>query len=170
MNTLKAISTKRAIRKFEDKPLTEDEIKRILNAGRRAQSSKNMQPWNFVAITDKATLEALGGMGDGAGHLVGAAFAVAIITRPIEERFNIMFDSGQAAAYMQLAAWEMGIGSCLATIYQPEAARDLMGFPNDMHINVAISFGYPQPDELKPRLVKKDGRRDFEDVVHWEKW
>lgn len=170
MNTLHAINTKRAIRKFLDKPLTDKEMKTILNAGRRAQSSKNMQPWNFIAIKDKATLKKLGGMGTWAGHLKGSAFGVAIITRPIEERFNIMFDSGQAAAYMQLAAWEMGIGSCLATIYKPDAARKLLGYPEDMHINIAISFGYPQPNKRQRPLVVKQGREKFDKIVHWEKW
>ena len=170
MNTLEAINTKRAIRKFEDKPLTEEEVANILNAGRRSQSSKNMQPWNFIAIQDKAILEALGGTSANVGHLAGAALAVAIITGPIEERFSVMFDSGQSASYMQLAAWEMGIGSCLATIYEPDAARDLLGFPEDMYLTIAISFGYPQSEDLKPRPAKKEGRRAFDDVVHWEKW
>ena len=170
MNTIAAINSKRAIRNFTEQELSDEEILTILNSGRRAQSSKNMQPWNFIAIKNKETLKALSQLGDYAGHLAGAAFGVVIITGDPAQRFSLMFDAGQAAAYMQLAAWDLGVGSCLATIYQRDEARQLLGFPDDMHIRIAISFGYPHPDELKPRPTRKDGRREFDDSVHWENW
>jgi len=81
-----------------------------------------------------------------------------------------MFDAGQAAAYMQLAAWELGIGSCLATIYEPEKARQLLGFPEDLFIRIAISFGYPLQDGQIDSPPMKGGRRSFDEVVHWERW
>jgi hypothetical protein len=56
MNVSDAIQTKRAIRKFQDKPLPEDVVRDILNAGRRSQSSKNEQAWQFIAIRDKSIL------------------------------------------------------------------------------------------------------------------
>jgi nitroreductase len=170
MNVSDAIRTKRAMRRFQDKPLPDEVVRAILNAGRRAQSAKNMQPWHFIAIRDKATLNALSQLGDFAGHLAGAALGVAILTPPPEQRFSIMFDAGQAAAYMQLAAWELGVASCPATIYEPDKARELLGFPDDMHIRIALSFGYPLPESTPPRPPRKDGRRSFEEVVHWEKW
>ena len=81
-----------------------------------------------------------------------------------------MFDAGQAAAYMQLMAWELGIGSCLATIYETEAARDLLSFPDDMHIRIAISFGYPRNPELLSKPPKRGGRFSEDDVIHSEQW
>ena len=170
MNALEAIRTKRAVRNFEDKPLPKESVKAILNAGRLSQSSKNTQPWQFIAIQDKSILKSLSKQGRYAGHLALAALGVAILTRPPEERFSILFDAGQAAAYMQLAAWELGIGSCLATIYEPENARELLGFPNEWHIHIAISFGYPLPEELTPRPPRSNGRKQFDNVVHWDKW
>lgn len=170
MDVYEAIRAKRAIRRFQDGPLPDDVVKTILNAGRLAQSAKNMQPWHFIAIQDRATLQALSEMGHFAGHLAGAALAVAIVTPPPEVRFSMMFDAGQAAAYMQLAAWEMGVGSCLATIYEPDRARDLLGFPADLELRIAISFGYPLPSEEPPPPPRKAGRRSFDEVVHWGKW
>jgi nitroreductase len=170
MKVSKAIHLKRAIRKFKDERLPDETVQVIINAGRRAQSAKNMQPWHFIAIQDRSTLKALSGMGTYAGHLAGAALGVAIITPPPETRFSVMFDAGQAAAYMQLAAWEMEIGSCPATIYEPEKARQLLGFPPDLEIHIVLSFGYPQdPDELS-RPPQKGGRKSFSENVHWEKW
>ncbi len=170
MNVVNAIRTKRAVREFQDKSLPEDVVQAILNAGRQAQSAKNMQPWHFIAVQDKATLKALSELGHFAGHMAGAALGVAILTPPIEERFSVMFDAGQAAACMQLAAWEFGVGSCPATIYEPDRARQLLGFPDDLHIRVALSFGYPLPSDDPPRPPRKEGRRPFDDVVHMEKW
>lgn len=170
MNVSEAISLKRAVRQYQDKPLPERAVLAILNAGRRAQSSKNSQPWHFIAIRDKETLKALSETGNFAGHLDGAALGVTILTPDPDQRFSIMFDAGQAAAYMQLAAWELGIGSCLATIYEPDKARKLLGFPDDMHMRIAISFGYPQDEEILTQTPKKGGRRPMDEAVHWEKW
>jgi nitroreductase len=170
MNVSDAIRTKRAVRSFRNEPLPEEDVIKILNAGRRAQSAKNMQPWHIIAIRDKAILKQLSEMGTWAGHLAGAALGVAIITLPPETRYSIMFDAGQCAAYMQLAAWEMGIVSCLATIYEPEKAHGLLGFPDDLTLRVAISFGYPAVQEELTASPRKGGRRSFDDVVHWDKW
>ena len=170
MNVSDAIRMKRAVRKFQDKSLPEDVIRAILNAGRRSQSSKNDQGWQFIAIRDKAILKALSQTGTYAGHLDGAALGVAILTPNPEGKFQDLFDAGQAAAYMQLAAWELGVGSCLASIYEPDTAREILGFPPDWHLRIAISFGYPADEEKLSAAPKKGGRRPLEDMVHWDKW
>lgn len=170
MEVSEAIQTKRAVREFQDRPLDEAAVHHILNAGRRSQSSKNTQPWNFIAVQNRETLQKLSKLGDWAGHLAGAALGVVLVTPPPEHRFSVMFDAGQAAAYMQLAAWGIGIGSCLASIYEPDKARDLLGFPQDQTALIAISFGYPLNESKLTAPPKPGGRRDFDEVVHWEKW
>ena len=80
MNVSEAIRLKRAVRKFQDQPLPEEVIHSILNAGRRSQSSKNEQGWQFIAIRDKAILKELSQTGTYAGHLAGAAMGVAILS------------------------------------------------------------------------------------------
>jgi len=170
MNVSEAIRMKRAVRQFQDKPLPEEVVHAILNAGRRAQSSKNTQPWHFIAIQDKAILKALSECGTWAGHLAGAALGVAILTPDPSEKFQIMFDAGQAAAYMQLAAWELGVGSVPASIYEPERAREILGFPPEWHLRIALSFGYPAKEEVLSAPLQKGGRRPLDEVVHWDKW
>ncbi len=170
MDVLQAIHTKRAVRKFLPKQLKDDEIRAILNAGRRAQSSKNSQPWRFIAVQEHATLEALSQCGDWAGHIAGAALAVAILTPEPLAKFQTMFDAGQAAAYMQLAAWALGIGSCPASIYQPDKARAILGFPDEWHVRIVLSFGYPANPDVLTRPNRSGGRQHLEKIVHWETW
>jgi nitroreductase len=170
MNVSDAIRTKRAVRQFSEQPLPEEAVRSILNAGRRAQSSKNTQPWQFIAIRDRATLKSLSELGTWAGHLVGAALGVAIVHSDPAERFQILFDVGQAAAYMQLAAWEMGIASCLASIYEADKARHLLGFPAELHLRFAISFGYPRDPEELTKPPRMGGRRAASEIIHWEHW
>ncbi len=170
MNVSDAIRLKRAVRKFQDRSLPEDVVLAILNAGRRAQSSKNEQTWQFIAIRDKSILKALSECGTYAGHLAGAALGVAILTPDPEGKFQTMFDAGQAAAFMQLAAWELGVGSVPASIYEPEKARQILGFPSEWHLRIALSFGYALDQNILSTPPKKGGRRSLEEVVHWDKW
>ena len=170
MNVSDAIRLKRAVRKFQDKPLPEYIIQAILNAGRRSQSSKNEQTWNFIAIRDKSILKALSECGQWAGHLAGAALAIAILTPNPDGKFQIMFDAGQAAAFMQLAAWELGIGSVPASIYEPEKAREILGFPAEWHLRIVLSFGYPLDEENISAAPRKGGRRSLDELVHWDRW
>jgi nitroreductase len=170
MNVSDAIRLKRAVRKFQDKPLPDDVVQAILNAGRRSQSSKNTQAWRFIAIQDKEILKALSQCGEWAGHISGAALCVAILTPEPTEKFQIMFDAGQAAAFMQLAAWELRVGSCPASLYEFDKARAILGFPAEWHLRIALSFGYALDEEKLSAPPKMGGRMTLDEVVHFEKW
>jgi nitroreductase len=169
MNVFDAIRTKRAIRNYQDKPIPDEIVRSILDAGRLSQSAKNLQPWHFVAIRNREILKKLAELGRFSPHLGEAPLGIVILMPDPAERFQILFDAGQAAAYMQLAAWEMGVGSCLVTSYDRDRVRELLGFPDNLHIRIAIAFGYPA-ENTSNRRPRKGGRRTFDDVVHWEKW
>jgi nitroreductase len=82
----------------------------------------------------------------------------------------VMFDAGQAAAYMQLAALELGVGSCVTTLHRPEPSRELLGYPQDLHLRMLVAFGYPaDPAALEP-AHRPGGRRPMEETVHFEHW
>jgi nitroreductase len=81
-----------------------------------------------------------------------------------------MFDAGQAAAFMQLAAWELGIGSCPASLYDFERTRQILTFPPEWHLRIALSFGYALEEEKISAAPKKGGRISLDEIVHWEKW
>jgi nitroreductase len=160
----------RVVRQFSSEPLPEGAQRFILDAGRRSGSAKNTQPWAFIAITDRSVLEKLSHAGTFASHLAGAAFGVAILTIDPASRWSVLFDAGQAAAHMQLAAWSLGIGACPATIYEPDDARRILGFPDEYHLNVILSFGYPADPTTLTRPLRPGGRRRFDETVHVNRW
>ena len=168
-----AIDAKRVIRSFQDRPLERDHLVRILNAGRRAASSKNLQRWNFIVCRDRDHLAELAKVGPWAGHLAGAAVGIALVTpdpSAADSPLSVMFDLGMAAGNMMLAAWELGIGSVPATVYDHDLARRLLGYPEDRHCEYILSFGYPaNPDDLT-RPKKAGGRAALADIVHDERW
>jgi nitroreductase len=130
MDALTAIDTLRTVRRFADRPVDDEALRTILDAGRRAGSSKNLQRWGFVVVRDRARLEQLAAVGPWAGHLRGAAVAVALVTpdpRAADAPLSVVFDVGRAAENMVLAAWALGIGSCPATVYEQDLARRLLG-------------------------------------------
>ena len=164
-DVLEAIKSRRAVRLFKPEPVDIDTMQAILDAGRRAQSSKNTQPWQFIVVRDRATLEALSKTGPFAQHLAGAAFGVVLVdTRGGDWG---PFDLGQAASQMQLAAWDLGVGSCLANLYEADQAKSILGIPSELHVFAALSFGYPSEKHVPAKL---GGRKPISDVVHWEKW
>jgi len=170
MNVSDAIRLKRAVRKFKNVPLPNDIVLKILNAGRRSQSSKNGQPWRFIAIQDKEILGALSKCGTWAGHLAGAPLGVAILTPDPTSKFQVMFDAGQAAAFMQLTALELGVGSVPASIYEPEEARKILKFPLEWHLRIALSFGFPLESDYLSKPPQKGGRLELEELIHWDRW
>jgi nitroreductase len=168
-----AIRSRRAVRRFADRPLEPEHLDRILHAGRRANSSKNQQRWAFIVCQERAHLEELSRVGPWAGHLAGAAVGIALVTpdpRTAEAPLSVMFDLGQAADSMMLAAWELGIGSVPATVYEHDLAQRLLSFPNGYYCAFLLSFGYPADATDLTRPLKAGGRRPLEDLVHKERW
>ena len=168
-----AVRSRRAIRRFADRRLEPDHLERILHAGRRAQSSKNQQRWAFIVCQDRTHLEELAAVGPWAGHLAGAAAGIALVTpdpRTAEAPLSVMFDLGQAADSMMLVAWELGVGSVPATVYEHDLARRLLGLPDGQHCEFLLSFGYPADVSDLERPLKAGGRRPLDDLVHSERW
>jgi nitroreductase len=173
MDAWEAIRTKRMVRRFEERALEPDNLARIVDAGRHAASSKNDQAWDFVVVEDRATLRRLAEVGKYAGHLAGAAAAVALVTpdpRRSGVSLSVAWDVGMAAENMMLAAWELGIGSCPATVYDQDMAREILGSPADRFCGWILSFGYPADPADMTRPPRAGGRKPLDEVVHRERW
>jgi nitroreductase len=165
--------SRRVVRRFADRPLDPEHLERILHAGRRANSSKNQQRWAFIVCREREHLRQLGKVGPWAGHLAGAAVGIALVTPDPSKThapLSVMFDLGMAADSMILTAWELGIGSVPATVYDHELARELLGYPEDHHCEFLLSFGYPADAAELTRPLRAGGRRPLVEIVHEERW
>jgi nitroreductase len=173
VQTWQAIDSIRVVRDFADRPISDEDVNRIVNAGRRAGSSKNLQRWDFVVVRDRHRLRELSRAGPFAGHVAHAAVAVALVTpdptQP-DQPLSVMWDLGRAAQNMVLAAWEQGIGSVPATVYEHELIDKLLGLPANHRCEFILSFGYPADETLLTEPKRADGRVPLAEVLHEEAW
>lgn len=168
-----AIAGKRVVRKFSDQPISDAVVARIVDAGRHAGSSKNSQPWTFIVVRDRDRLTELGEVGQWAGHLARATVAIALVTpdpATAGAPLSIYWDLGQASQNMMLAAWELGIGTVPATVYDQPLVKRILGLPADQHCEFLLSFGYPADLNDLTRPPKAGGRRTLEEVMRQERW
>ncbi len=169
MDAYQAITSLRSVRQFDlSRPIEEAVLHRILQAGRMSGSSKDSQPWWFIVITERDTLLALSKTGDYAQHLIGASTAIAIVFDP--QFYRGEFDSGRAAQNMMLAAWNDGIGSCIASMHREGDAKAVLGVPEHLRLQHIISFGYPLPGDQSIPSVGKRPRKPLAEIVLRERW
>jgi hypothetical protein len=126
LETWDAIRARRNVRRYTDRSIAGEDLERVLEAGRRAPSASNWQPWNFVVVSDHAQLTELAKVWRGAGHIARSAATVALVAQEPEDarhRGLLMYDLGQVTAIMMLGAADLGIGSCHADVGDQEQAR-----------------------------------------------
>ena len=171
METWDAITSRRNVREFEDRAISEEDLDRILEAGRRAPSSRNWQPWDFIVVTDRAQLGELAGVWRGGGHIAHSAATVVVVLPQADDadrRQRAAFDVGQASMQMMVTAADLGVGSGHSAVGDQAAARGILGFPEDRAAYIMIDFGYPAGRPLRP--IRRPDRRPFEEVVHRGRW
>ena len=135
METWDAIRARRNVRAYDDRPIRAADLDRVLEAGRRAPSSRNRQRWDFVVCTDRDQLRQLAEVWRGAGHVADSAATVGLVTDASGDR-SAAYDLGQATMSMMLAAADLGIGSGHAAVRNQELARRLLGLPGDRQLAV----------------------------------
>ena len=171
METWGAITSRRAVREYEDRPIDETDLERILEAGRRAPSSTNEQRWDFVVVTGRDRLAQLAKVWRYGRHVASSAATVAFVTpqsSDAHERESIAFDLGQAVMSMMIAAADLGIGSAHSAVQDQDLARSLLAYPQDRRCDYLVAFGYPAGRKLKP--IRRPNRRPFTEVVHRDHW
>jgi nitroreductase len=171
METWDAIRARRNVRLYTDRPIADADLERILEAGRRAPSASNRQPWAFVVTNDRDQLRELGTVWRGAGHLPNAAAAIVLtLNEPDQERYRLMdqYDLGQATMAMALVATDLGIGSGHSAIGDQDACRRILSIPADQICAYMLALGYPADRPLAP--IGKPNRRPYDEVVHLGGW
>ena len=171
METWDAIRSRRNVRAYEDTPIPEEHLARILEAARRTPSSVNQQAWDFVLVTDRGRLRELARTWRYARHVATSAATIVLVIPASEsgdERDTLWFDIGQATMSIMLAAADLGIGSGHASIADQALVRETLGVPEDRECAMFVALGYPADRPLKP--IARPNRRAFDEVVHRDRW
>ncbi|OBI18797.1 MULTISPECIES: nitroreductase family protein [unclassified Mycobacterium] len=171
MEAWDAISARRNVRQYKPEPVSEEDLNRIAEAGWRAPSAKNRQPWDFVIVTDRDQLQQLSTVWQGAGHIAAAPAAIAIVVpEPPDQRRLVTdtYDIGQATMAMMIAATDLGIGTGHSSVGDQDKARAILGVPDDHQVAFLLGVGYPADRPLTP--IRKPNRRPFAEVVHHGRW
>jgi nitroreductase len=171
METWDAIASRRNVRSFAEEPISDQDLNRILEAGRRAPSSRNWQPWDFVVVTDRLALQQLATVWRGAAHVAYSAATIALVVQDSDDqrtREIQRFDLGQATMSIMLAAADLGIGSGHSAVGDQALAQQLLGLPDGRTVAYLIDLGYPADRPLRP--IKRPNRRPFDEVVHRGTW
>lgn len=171
METWDAICARRNVRQYRSEQVSAADLNRIAEAGWRAPSAKNRQPWDFVIVTDRDQLQELSTVWIGAGHIASAAAAIALVVPvPPDERRKLtdQYDVGQATMAMMIAATDLGIGTGHSAVGDQDKARAILGVPDDHLVAFMLGIGYPADRPLRP--IRKPNRRPFDEVVHHGRW
>jgi nitroreductase len=170
-----ALVSKREVREYLDRPVPDDIVTKILEAGRATGSSKNTQPWRFVVLKDRQHRHDLASAIMAPRNLDRCAVAIAVVL--LNERLR--FDAGRVAQNMMVAAWGLGIGSCPNSVRPDEhdRMRKDLGVPADAAIATIVTLGYPAPGQPRPRvkadpekILARVNRLPLEELVHRERF
>jgi nitroreductase len=175
MDAFTCLTTRRTIRRFADRPVSSEQIAKILSVATYAPSWKNSQTTRYTAILDPALKariaeECMMGFSHNEGITKGAP--VLIVVRTVEGRSGYerdgspttskgshwqSFDAGIACATFCLAAHEMGLGTVIMGIYEEAKVRELLNVPESEGISALIALGYPdeQPDAPKKKTAEE---------------
>ena len=166
MDVYEALRTIVAVRKFQDTPVPNDLIHRIVEAARVTSSSRNLQPWQFIVVKDRATLKQLGELATTGTYTADAAFAI-VVAYEKESQFGVS-DASLAVHSMMLAAWAEGVGSNWVGFSNRYGAtiQPLLGLPDAYDILAIVPFGYPVATLGKG--IKK--RKALAEVAHSERF
>ena len=161
----------RAVRSFRPYPVPDEVVDDVLNVARWSGSASNRQPWEIVVIRDRETLDALAAVEGYADHLAGAPLGIVLIMAG-DRAEQEAYDEGRLAERIMLAAWAHGVGSSIGWIVGPgrDAAKDLLGTPQERMVRTAISLGYPDETARHPRKRPGAARKPLSEIVHEERY
>ena len=171
MELSEALEKRRSIRSFSSRPVSEDQLLALAQAGRLAPSASNLQSWQFFFLTDPELVKKVDLFSPGlSGHppvilVICSDMGYAKVHgSPNSERYGCIMDAAMAAENIMLKALDLGLGSCAVKSYNDAAVRKLLKLPEDYRIEILISLGYPEGEVRLRRL------RPMEELLHFNAW
>ena len=166
MDLFTAIKRRHSVRYYSKKKIFRSLLEKIVDAGRYAPTARGVQPWEFVVVSDAATVKALGGITDHGKFLSTANACIAVFSADTKYYLE---DCCAATQNILLAATAVGVGSCwIAGDKKPYCPQinQLLGVPGQYKLVSLIALGFP----LLLKGLKPAARRPFEETVHWERF
>ncbi len=161
MDTFDTVRTMLAVRRYQARPVQEDVLRRIVEAGRLSASSMNLQPWQFIVVQDPDTLRKLGALARTGPYIAQAPLAIVVA---IEKTRFAVSDASRAIQSMLLTAWAEGVGSNWVGFGGLEAVNALLQIPTELEVLAILPFGYP----ADPIGRGKKQRKALAQIAHRE--
>jgi nitroreductase len=159
-----AARTVLAIREFEDRPVPDDVLQRIVEAGRLSASANNRQPWHFILVREREGLRKLGSLVRTGPYTAGAAAAVIVAYVKANGQYAVS-DASRAIQSMVLTAWGDGVGSNWTGFIGLENVRREFGLPDEHDVIAVVPLGYP-----RRKVVGKKKRKPLAEVASAERY
>jgi len=166
----RAIRTRRSIRRYKPDPVPDKIIRKITRAASWAPSASNNQPWEFVVVRERNTLEKLSRTHAYAGMLKGAPLCIVACSDSTRSPNHWVEDCSIAVENMLLAAGAEGLGTCWIAVYRPNdmerenSVREVLAIPRNVRVIALIGVGYPAENPRPP------ARRRLEEILHYERY
>ena len=164
--TIDALKNRRSVRQYADKPIPKDVLEELIDCARYAPTARNFQPWEFVVVTEKASLLAIARLCEHGKFIDEAGACVLVLCRDV----NRYLEDGSAATQnILLAAARFGVASCWVAGDKKPYVADilrLVGAPSELKLVSMVALGYPR----SPDVFALAEKRLLEDVLHWEKF
>jgi nitroreductase len=163
MDVFEAVRTLLAVRSYQDTPVAEEIIRRIVEAGRLTASSMNRQPWHFIVVQNRDTLHQLGMLVRTGPYVSQAPLAIVVA---IDKTPFAVSDASRAIQSMLLTAWDEGLGSNWVGFGGLEAIKPLLDIPDEVDVFAILPIGYP----TESLGQGKKQRKALAEVVHRERF
>src|SRR5262245_8899803 len=163
MDAFESARTLLAVRSYQDKPVPDRVIQRIVDAGRLTGSGMNGQPWHFIVVRDGDTLRRLGSLASSGSYVAEAPLAIVVA---IDKTRFAVSDASRAIQSMLLTAWADGVGSNWVGFGGLEKTKDLLALPAGLDVLAILPFGYP----ARPVGKGKKERKALSQVAHLERY
>jgi nitroreductase len=168
MTVLEAIRKRYSCRAYQDRPVEQEKLDSIFEAGRLAPSAKNLQDWRFVAVKDRETKLKLAEAANSQMFIADAGVIIAACSNSDD----VMrcgqplgpIDVAIALEHICLQAAELGLATCWIGSFYPDKVRTILGIPEDIAVIELMSLGYPADDWREPK------RKPIEKILCYEKW
>ncbi len=166
MNAIETLIKRRSVRVFNDRDLSKKDLELIAEAGRFAPTARNVQPWKFIIVTEKKTLERVGKLAENGSFISSCKACIAVFC---EDTKYYLEDGCAATVNMLNAAAALGIGSCWVAGDKKPYCRDIsemLNMPEGFKLVSLIALGYPEDGNALGSANKKP----LNEIIIWEKF